>query len=301
MISLKKTHLFLLFLTFNTFSYAQGCSDAGFCTIDSFKPQTTDSLMSKNQLKTGVSYGKADNSITAIANYIEYNRQISSRLGLDFKLTSLSQNGNQISIFGLSDLFLNSNYKITTKWNVTVGAKIPFNSANKSKNNVPLPMDYQASLGTFDLILGTSYQVKKIQFVVAFQQPLTQNKNEFIADSNSNSSLQKFTSTNNFKRSADVLLRVSYPFGINEKLKFTPSLLPIYHLTNDKFTNINGQTQEIDNSAGLTLNANTYFDYQLNTNSFLQLSLGMPFIVRKIRPDGLTRSFIANLEYRITF
>ncbi len=113
--------------------------------------------------------------------------------------------------------------------------------------------------------------------------------------------MQKFTSTNNFKRSADVLLRVSYPFGINEKLKFTPSLLPIYHLTNDKFTNINGQTQEIDNSAGLTLNANTYFDYQLNTNSFLQLSLGMPFIVRKIRPDGLTRSFIANLEYRITF
>jgi hypothetical protein len=29
--------------------------------------------------------------------------------------------------------------------------------------------------------------------------------------------------------------------------------------------------------------------------------VGMPFIVRESRPDGLTRSFIANLEYRIKF
>jgi len=27
----------------------------------------------------------------------------------------------------------------------------------------------------------------------------------------------------------------------------------------------------------------------------------MPFIVRDIRPDGLTRSFIANIEYKIKF
>lgn len=293
----------ILFAIGASYSYGQGCSDAGFCTMNSFKPNNTDSTeVLNNQFKIGVFYGKADNSISVFGNYLEYNRQLSKKFGLDAKLTTIAQDGNGISAFGLSDIFLNANYKVNEKVKLTLGAKIPLSDASNTRNNLPLPMDYQASLGTFDLIFGIGYEIKKIQVVAAIQQPLTQNKNQFTSTNYPiNSELRTFQSTNNFERSGDVLLRVSYPIIINSKFKLTPSILPIYHLSNDKYTDEFNIKQEIKGSQGLTLNGNVYLDYEINSKNIIQLNLGMPFIVRESRPDGLTRSFIANLEYRIKF
>ena len=94
---------------------------------------------------------------------------------------------------------------------------------------------------------------------------------------------------------------MSYPVSINSKLKLTPSILPIYHLTNDKYTDEFHIIKDIEGSQGLTLNGNIYLDFEINSKNIFQLNLGMPFIVRDARPDGLTRSFIANLEYRVKF
>ncbi len=292
-----------LFTLGSTYSYGQGCSDAGFCTINSLKPNYTDSSKNvNNQFKIGAFYGKADNSISVYGSYLEYNRQLTKKFGIDVKLTTLAQNGNGISVFGLSDIFANANYMASEKLKFTLGAKIPLSKANKTSNNLPLPMDYQSSLGTFDLIFGIGYEIKKIQIVAAIQQPLTQNDNQFIAANYPiDSKLRAFQSTNKFERSGDVLLRVSYPINVNSKLKLTPSILPIYHLTNDKYTDEFNVKKEINGSQGLTLNGNVYLDYELDSKNIIQLSVGMPFIVRDARPDGLTRSFIANLEYRIKF
>lgn len=284
-------------------SYGQGCSDAGFCTINSFKPNSTDSTKAtSNQFKIGTFFGSADNSISVYGSYFEYNRQLNKKFGLDAKLTSLAQNGNGLSVFGLSDFFVNANYKASERIKLIVGAKIPLSKANKTFDNLPLPMDYQASLGTFDLIVGIGYEIKKIQFVAAIQQPLIQNDNQFIAPNYPiNSKLRGFQSTNKFERSGDILIRVSYPIKVNSKLKLTPSILPIYHLANDKFTDELNIKREIKGSQGLTLNGNAYLDFEINTKNYLQLNVGMPFVVRDARPDGLTRGFIANLEYRIKF
>lgn len=167
----------LLVLQSNHF-FGQGCSDAGFCTVNSFQPNNNDSIKAyHNQIKTGIFFGKADNSIYVFGNYIEYNRQINDKFSFDAKLTTLVQNGNDVSTFGLSDLFLNANYRASEKLRFTLGAKIPLTDAGNSKNNLPLPMDYQSSLGTLDLIVGVGYEIKKIQLVAALQQPLTQNDN----------------------------------------------------------------------------------------------------------------------------
>jgi hypothetical protein len=271
--------------------------------MNSFKPNITVSAeVLNNQFKIGAFYGKADKAISVYGSYLEYNRQLSEKFGLDAKLTTIAQNGNGISTFGLSDIFLNANLKATAKLKLTLGAKIPLTNANKTNNNLPLPMDYQSSLGTFDLIFGIGYEIKKIQLVAAIQQPLTQNDNQFIATYYPiNSELGTFQSTNKFERSGDVLIRVSYPIIINSKLKFTPSVLPIYHLTNDKYMDVFNVKQEIKGSQGLTLNGNAYLDYEINSKNSIQLNLGIPFMVRDSRPDGLTRSFIANIEYRIKF
>ncbi len=294
---------FILIILLANYSFGQGCSDAGFCTINSFKPNSSDSIKAiNNQFKLGVFFGKADNSISVYGNYLEYNRQLNEKFGIDLKLTTLAQNGNNVSVFGLSDVFFNTNYKASEKLKITLGTKIPLSNANKSLDNLPLPMDYQASLGTFDLIFGIGYEIQMIQLIAAIQQPLTQNDNQFIAnDYPTNSKLRAFQTTNKFKRSGDVLLRVSYPIPLHSNFILTPSILPIYHLTNDKFTDEFNNEREINGSQGLTLNGNIYLDYEINSKNILQFNVGMPFLVRDVRPDGLTRSIIANLEYRIKF
>jgi hypothetical protein len=72
-------------------------------------------------------------------------------------------------------------------------------------------------------------------------------------------------------------------------------------LATDKYTDEYKIKQNIKGSQGLTLNVNAYLDYVINNKNILQLNVGMPFFVRDVRPDGLTRRFISNLEYRIKF
>jgi hypothetical protein len=291
----------LLLVLFQFTSYAQGCSDAGFCTINSFKP-ISEVATKKNQIKLGMFLGAADNAVSVWGNYLEYNTQISEKFSLDTKLTSISQNGNGYSSFGLGDLFLNTNFKLDSKWTFTIGTKIPLSNGNQKEKGLALPMDYQSSLGTFDAIVGFGYQINKLQFVLAWQQPLTQNKNEFLAENLATPTILKnFHSSNGFKRSGDVLFRIAYPIPLTNQLNLTSSLLPIYHLTNDRFVDINGIEKTIHGSKGLTLNGNVFLDYNLNTSNGLQLNLGMPLVVRNIRPDGLTRGFIATLEYKFKF
>jgi hypothetical protein len=243
-------------------SFGQGCSDAGFCTVSSFKPIVNESITeTKNNIKVGINYGAADYDIAVLGNYIEYNRKVSEKLSLDLKLASLLQNGNDISAFGLSDIYLNANYKIKPKTGFTLGLKIPLNDGNSMQDGLPLPMDYQSSLGTFDLLVGFAQEIKKLQIILALQQPLTQNSNTFLASAYPDTSPLSFIqSTNNFQRSGDALLRLSYPFDLSSKLSFTPSLLSIYHLSEDKFTNALDIEENIEGSQGLTLNVNLYFD-----------------------------------------
>lgn len=306
MLSKLPPYLILLFgftFLFSSEVAAQGCSDAGVCTVHSFKPNGLDSISEKaNQFKAGVSYGAADYSISVFGTYLEYNRQFNEKFGLDARLTTLSQSGNDISTFGLSDIFVNSNYRINKKATLTLGVKIPLSDANKMEEGRALPMDYQSSLGTFDLLIGFGYFINKLHLVAALQQPLTQNSNTFFAeDYPPGSPLRDFQSTNQYKRSGDILIRASYPIDLGQKFRLTPSLLPIYHLANDKYTDQDGIELEIEGSQGLTLNWNLYLDYHLDEKQALQFSAGAPFIVRDVRPDGLTRSFVASLEYRIRF
>ena len=102
------------------------------------------------------------------------------------------------------------------------------------------------------------------------------------------------------KDKGDLLMRLSYAIKW-KRWTLTPALLPIYHLGNDHYTDLEGVRQEIPGSEGLTLNTNIFLDFRLTDSQALQFSIGAPMAVRENRPDGLTRSLIANLEYRIKF
>ncbi|MBI1223680.1 MAG: hypothetical protein GC192_00465 [Bacteroidetes bacterium] len=289
----------LFFLTANSQMNAQGCSDAGVCSLNALKPKS-ETDYSINHFKIGASNGLADHDIAVFGAYVEYGRRFSKRFAIDAKLAAMTQSGNDITVSGLSDLYLNANYSTNEKMGFILGLKIPMNKADRKKDGLPLPMDYQSSLGTLDLILGISRQFGKLMAVAAYQQPLTQNGNAFMADEYPlGSKLIEFQSTNQFERKGDVLLRISYPLVFG-KVTITPSLLPIYHLGTDLYY-VGNHKAEINGSDGFTLNGNVFVDYHLNDKNNLQLSLASPFIVRDTRPDGLTRGYVVGLEYGIRF
>lgn len=292
-------------ILFHTYSKSQGCSDAGFCTLKNFKPELYDTLseMKKNQVSVGISGGKADYSITIINYFLEYTRALNRKLNINTKVTWMSQSGNDITSSDFSDIYFTFNYSILKSTKITVGTKLPLNDANKKNSNgLSLPMDYQSSLGTIDLIVGIAHESEHFQYVLALQKPLTQNKNEFMPGrQEANSILRTFQSTNKYKRSGDILLRLSYPFKINNKNTIIPSLLPIYHLKDDQFLTNDNYYADITGSQGLTLNGNVYFDYSYSPKSVFSLNLGVPLLTRKARPDGLTRKFVFTFNYTFSF
>ena len=283
--------------------FGQGCSDAGFCTINTLKPNSLNFSEQKNNIiRIGAFTGSADNEIMVWGSYLDYSRRLSKVFGVDFRITQLAQSGNNISSNGIADIFTNIKYRMSNALGVSAGLKIPLSDGNKSLDGLTLPMDYQSSLGTLDLILGLAYEIGDLGLSLGYQQPLSQNKNTFISGLYpENSPLRQFQTTNNYQRAADIMMRVYYPISISDKFNLTPGVLPIYHLDNDKYTDENGQEALIDGSKGLTVNANVHLDYRLSLESALQFNIGMPLVVRDARPDGLTRGFIATLEYRVNF
>lgn len=284
---------------------AQGCSDAGFCTLNGTKPFSWDTIPSAlkyNSLKFGVSAGRADYAINILSTYLEYSRTVTEHWSLDIKLTALSQIGPDHKSVGVSDLFVTSNYKWLNNSITTIGLKFPLSNGNKMNSGNALPLDYQPSLGTLDFIMGYGFHIRKLQVVIAGQFPFIRNKNQFLAtDFTTDSPFSKFTSTNGFKRKADGLLRLAYPITLKSSWTFTPGLLPIYHLGNDKFTDENGSEKRIDGSSGLTLNATLFLSYQAKNGNRFEINGGTPLVARETRPDGLTRKFIATVEYKIRF
>ena len=99
----------------------------------------------------------------------------------------------------------------------------------------------------------------------------------------------------------DILLRASYPISLGSTFTITPSILPIYHMGDDEFTNALGEVETIVDSKGLTLNANLFIDFAINNTNKISLSFAAPLVTRKVRPDGLTRKYVAGLEYAVRF
>jgi hypothetical protein len=279
-------------------TYSQGCSDAGFCTLANFKPMSTEEKPLENTIKSGISVGGADHNITIVSIYKEYNYK-KDKYSFGAKATFLAQIGSEVQTGNIGDIYITNGYSFFKDFNATLGIKLPLTDGNLTKDKNILPLDHQSSLGTVDLILGASYKIKNVQVALGYQQPLSQNRNQFSSE-NIIGTFENYQTTRNYKRAGDVMLRVSYPFEFN-KFKITPSVLPIYHLSNDLYTDATNVEREISGSQGLTVNGNVYFDYKLNNNNAFQFNFGMPFVTRTARPDGLTRSWIATLEYAFSF
>jgi len=292
--------LFLVAMVFSNELSAQGCSDAGFCTIGNIQSSVKDSSKwSKHTIHLFMSNGIGDEGVYVYTPSVQYEVNIHSAWSFQSKWTVNYASGNLGTIAGLGDLFLSSTYLLNptkrTQHSISLGAKIPLNDGNLKVNGKALPMQYQSSLGTFDLIVGYNIKYKRWSANAAWQQPLSNhNGNTFLPSVWNSEEANKYAPSNHFNRKGDVLARVGYQLVYNKKWKWLASVLSIYHLGEDTYLDplVNNIPIKIAGSKGLTLNVTYVLSYPFNKWMSIGISGGMPIIVRKVRPDGLTRSFV---------
>ena len=75
----------------------------------------------------------------------------------------------------------------------------------------------------------------------------------------------------------------------------------MYHTDNETWQSGPDKVHIINGSKGMTLNGNLYVDFPFLMRHAVQASVGFPLAVRDVRPDGLTRGFVAGIEYKYTF
>ncbi len=294
----------LFFLSNNTFVSAQGCSDAGFCTMGGLHLSDNDETQSNSILTLGTFFGLADNAILVSGALIDYQYSFSKEFFAGIRATSLLQSGKQTSQFGLSDVFVNAGWNVSSSLSVVGGVKLPLQNSDRMLDFRPLPMDFQSSLGTIDVIGGVSYSLNEdIQLQAGFQLPLTQNKNMFTKEAflGTTVDFSDFQNTVEYHRAADMMFRFNYNVVNNQNFSFSTGVLPIYHLANDTYISPNGTRQEIIGSKGLTINVSLFIHYSLTDKSALELTMASPIKTRSARPDGLTRGFLSSLDYKFSF
>jgi hypothetical protein len=299
---MRKLLFIILIVLGITNAHAQGCSDAGICSIGHVFD--TSKKVLKNNIEVAAIFGKGEADVTYFSPFVSYTRKITEKLSLSSKVIFSSASGSFGTRGSFGDAFLIGNYtfeeKINTQWSTLFGWKFPFTSSNKKINGYSLPLDYQSSLGTFDLFLGTNLRYRKWNFNTVIQIPVfNNNKNSYFKDF---SGTDDFPSINLFRRKSDALVSATYSIVTkNEKFTFKPNVIFIYHLGEDSYETIVGKRENIIGSDGLTINGNLITAYNINNKNTLELAMATPFVVRTVRPDGLTRSFVGSIIYKIAF
>lgn len=310
---MKKYSLLILALSLYVYTFSQGCSDAGVCSIGNMKGYGEKE--EKLVLTLNNQYGVGEQNVQIINNQLEAVVRLKSKLSFQIKLPFISTSGNQGSLNGLGDITSVFSYvyynKNDWKLGANAGVKIGVNAADKKNKNdalarlrPSLPMPYQTSLGTHDMVLGFDARYKKKWlFAIGLQLPLVQfNKNNFDTSfTGLDSDAKQYFSSNQLFRRPDLVLRVDRNFALNDHWQINAGILPIYHLGHDRTEDENGVSHAVSGSSGLTLNLGGGVSYFASEHFSITGRYASPAIVRKVRPDGLTRKFVSALELRYSF
>lgn len=292
---------------------AQGCSDAGICTLGSSLKK--DQAFDKFSFAINQTLGSAEQNVKVYNSQIEISKSLFKKAQVQLKLPYIFTQGNLANTQGLGDISASFTYQYYQKndWsiNYTLGFKLGVNAADKAfeiqlpANNtmmMALPMVYQTSLGTHDILLGADARYKKVwRFALGFQMPIVQfNKNNFEASLAQNTpNASAYFTSNKLMRRPDALLRIDRSVAIGKRFQANAGLIAVYHLLHDRVYDINNTASyAVHGSKGLTLNYAVSGTYSINKNFELSFRFAQPLIVRKTRPEGLTRHYVVGLELK---
>jgi len=313
-IVMKKLILFACISIASINVFSQGCSDAGFCTMGAMKPdQPYNKRIALKLRSMELSFYRGTTTLAPIV-YVataDLNFSLNSRNSFQIKLPyqAVSGSGTLATTSGMGDISLcyTRNMLRSDKFdiNLSLGGKIPSNHSDKSIDGLPLPMYYQTSLGTYDIISGISLINRKWLFATGIQIPLNKNRNEFLWGNWSSSDIdadeiQEYPKSKSLLRGIDVMFRVERNFRFS-KFNFSIGLLPIYRITNDEITNAIGEREKPVGAHGLALSGISTVGYNFNVRSGIKLLVGHKIVQRKENPDGLTRELVTSITYNYRF
>lgn len=309
--------LSIAFLLITSFANAQGCSDAGFCTMGAMKPDQPYNKKADFKLRTmELSFYRGTTTLTPIiyVTTADLNFSLKRKNTIQLKVPFQWAQGrlaNTSSVGDISICFTRNIYS-SDKFdlNLSIGGKIPTNGSNFSSDGNALPMYYQTSLGTYDLISGLSLINRKWLFATGIQIPLNSNNNQFdwhnwnTTDAEELDYVKRYANATNLRRGIDVMLRVERNFRL-ARFNFSVGLLPIYRITADRITNSAGvrtsQDAEGHIAQGLALSWIATAGYNFNLRSGIRLLVGHKIIQRTFSPDGLTRELVSSITYSYRF
>ena len=302
---MKRTILIILLTCcLPLFTNAQGCSDAGVCTAGSFH-QSSSSLDTLD-LEAGMILGLGDGGTLIMDLQILAAFHFNENWTIQTKVPYRMIFGDLGNVQGLADPTIVLTYspiiKEKSRLALNLGVKFKANDGDQlDEEGQPLPMVYQTSLGTTDLLAGVTFSFKQTKAGMALQVPFGTNENGFVSDPLSFSDAP-FPTTQRLTRQPDLVLRVDQSFqSKNEKWAFTLGALPIFHLGEDTYEDASGNEVSIDGSSGLTLNITFAATRKFYNGRSLSLRGGFPAVVRETRPDGLTRNWVVGLFYDMGF
>ena len=309
MIKIKYTIIIVLLIVLRKDNVqAQGCSDAGVCSISPSHSIADDSTTidrgATSSVSLTTSLGMGEQGVSIFQIIPEFNIGISKKFSLQARLPFVKINGNLDDVTGIGDVVMGlsfiANRKPSTNTVIYGGVKIPLSDANEKEKNRSLPMPYQVGIGTLDFIVGISHSFYNWQTTVGYQHVLDNgNKNEFTRSLwAENKDAQKYFESKGFIRGNDASLNVEYNFKM-KKVNIAPGVLAIYRINKDQILDSSNVHYDIKGSDGITLNITGDATYEIGKKSTLRFQLGFPVIVRDVRADGLTRSFVINLGYYI--
>lgn len=309
-------YLFIFAIQLGSFGYVwgQGCSSAGFCTMGALKADQKFSLSKKiklnyieiNQLVAFSGLGETINATTLDAAV-----SVGTKNQLQWRVPYAWVNGPLASTKSLGDVYLTytRNLIATPHYsiNASVGTKFPrFTTALATPEGLPLPMYYSPSLGTYDIILGLSFNNKNWLVGGGYQQALGNNiiDNQFIASDWENTPLAnqatRYTNSKNLRRGADAMLRLQRKFHIG-RLGFSAGLMPVYRLTPDEIEQEDGERIKLANSKALVITGILTGSYNLNAHSAFKILYGKTLLARESNADGLMKTSVTTIAYEWRF
>lgn len=313
-------YLFLITLTVASLTgSSQGCSDAGFCTMGAMKPDQPYSKQIDFKLRSiefNYYHGKSLLSPIITVYTADMNFSINGDYSLQVKVPYQTVDGNLGKTAGIGDLSVSASRGFPLKngytAGITLGTKIATGKSNIENNDTSfgtggdLPMYYQLSLGTYDLVLGGSLINEKWLFATGLQLPIVHNnQNDFRwgqwTEYPNQDYIKKYALANELKRGTDVMLRAERNFRF-VNFNFGIGYLAIFRLSRDEIYNFREDRREkLDNTRGLASNFLVNFGYSFNVNHSIKLIGGMKVTHREINPDGLTRKHVISSSYVYRF
>lgn len=318
----KKLIVLIILIGYSFLGHSQGCSDAGFCTMGAMKPGQGYNKKLKVKLRSiEVSYYRGESTLTPViyVTNLDASLSLSDNLGVQIKIPYQQVKGAFDNTSGLGDISLSVTQRLMSseKFDVsaTIGGKIPSNKSDLKSSGVKrplskglvLPMYYQTSLGSYDLVAGVSLINKKWLFATGIQTALTSNNNSFNRPQwldpvyPSRDYIWSYDKANKLKRGTDVMIRIERNFRFSN-YNFNIGILPIWRISKDQIEDPETlETIKMDDTTGLAFTVLGGFSYSFNTKSSLKLSYGQKITDRKINPDGLTRHNVMIVAYLFRF